>query len=91
MPDIPEEEEPATSTRILFTFSDMITALLTFFVLLITFSGTSDDTRGPVRAGLLKGSRTPPMAPGAEGRSNLAGEELTLTVARMALKIWVCQ
>ncbi len=84
MADLPEDEEPTTSVRIMFTFSDMVTALLTFFVLLVTFSGVSDETYGPERAGLLKGSKTPPLSGGGEDRSRLVEEDKRLASARLA-------
>jgi hypothetical protein len=83
MADLPEDEAPTTSVRIMFTFSDMITALLTFFVLLITFSGTSDETYGPARAGLLKGSKTPPLFPGGKGKDSLVEEDKRLSASRL--------
>jgi flagellar motor protein MotB len=83
MADLPEDEEPTTSVRIMFTFSDLITALLTFFVLLITFSGTSDETYGPVRGGLLKGSKTPPLFPAAEGKNSPIQENKRLAASRL--------
>jgi hypothetical protein len=83
MAELPEDEPPPSSTRIMFTFSDMITALLTFFVLLITFSGTSNDTYEPSRVGLLKGNKTSGMFPGTSEGGGLNGQKTQLMEGRL--------
>jgi hypothetical protein len=67
----------------MFTFSDMITALLTFFVLLITFSGTSNDTYAPPQVGLLQGSKSAGLFPGTSEGGGPMAQQISLEEGRL--------
>ena len=65
------------------TYSDTITLMLCFFVMMLTFSAASEDTHRPAQVSPLKGSRIPPVVPGPPGEENLAAEAPRLSAARL--------
>jgi flagellar motor protein MotB len=84
MAELPAEEEIQTFVPTwMVTYSDTITLMLCFFVMMLTFSGASEDAHRPAQVSPLKGSKIPPVVPGPPGEENLATEAPRLSAARL--------
>lgn len=84
MADLPvQEDEQKGVPAWMLTYSDTITLMLCFFVMMLTFSGSSEETYGPAHVGVLKGARTPDVF-NAAGKDSLVAEQPRLAAGRMA-------
>ncbi len=86
IPGPPEEdEEQATGCPLwMVTYGDSITLLLTFFVLLLTFSTPNEEDYQRFARGLLKGSRTLGLGEGEPGQNSFVQEEQRLAASRLS-------
>ena len=82
MADEPEEQR-AGSPAWMMTYGDSITLLLTFFVLLLTFSSPNEEDFQQLSSGLLQGSRQAALFPGAPSQTDLVEEEARRTESRL--------
>lgn len=65
------------------TYSDTITLMLCFFVMMLTFSGASKETYRVPGRGLLKGGRVPPPIAGEAGGGDAVSGEQRLMASRL--------
>jgi len=68
------------------TYGDSVTLLLTFFVLLLTFSTPNKEDFAVLAQGLMPGNRATPMFPGQPGRDGITPEERRLEQSRLDTK-----
>jgi len=82
MADEPEEQR-AGSPAWMMTYGDSITLLLTFFVMLLTFSTPNEEEFQRFSAGLLRGSKQAALFPGSPGQTALTEDAERLTESRI--------
>ena len=70
-----EDAAPKGAPTWMVTYGDTVTLLVTFFVLLLTFSTPNSEDFGEISRGLLEGSRTMGLTTGSPNDEGLAPED----------------
>ncbi len=81
--DEAQEEQPGGAPAWMLTYGDTVTLLVTFFVMLLTFSTPNDEDFGRFAAGLLPGGRQMALFAGVPGENNLAPDRRRLSAGRL--------
>ncbi len=79
----PAEEQGGGAPTWMLTYGDTVTLLLTFFVLLLTFSTPDEEGFAELAKGLMAGARFPPLAEDGEQGNRMTQEEQRLTASRL--------
>lgn len=77
------DEQRGGSPAWMMTYGDSVTLLLTFFVLLLTFSTPDEEGFQELARGFMQGSPNPPLSEGESGQANRVEEEKRLRSARL--------
>lgn len=77
------EEEGGGAPMWMVTYGDSITLLLTFFVMLLTFSTPSKESMGALSKGFMKGSRQLSLFPGPADRTDFVQVPRRLAESRL--------
>ncbi len=78
-----DEQGGAGAPSWMLTYGDSVTLLLTFFVMLLTFSTPNEEDFGVLARGIMQGARQPAIFPGSPGRDGLVEEERRLRQSRL--------
>lgn len=78
-----EEQGGAGAPSWMLTYGDSVTLLLTFFVMLLTFSTPNEEDFGALARGLMAGARRPAIFPGEAGGDGMVEEERRLHQSRL--------
>jgi chemotaxis protein MotB len=79
-----EEQQGGGAPMWMVTYGDSVTLLLTFFVLLLTFSTPNEDQYLQFARGLLASSRTLGLGPGDPSMNSMIRQQQRLAAARLA-------
>lgn len=79
----PDDDAPKGAPTWMVTYADSVTLLLTFFVMLLTFSTPNKEDYGFFAHGLLVGSKMMGLQPGVPSEDRLAAEERLLLAGRL--------
>jgi chemotaxis protein MotB len=83
-PPAEEEEQGVGAPMWMVTYGDSITLLLTFFVLLLTFSTPNEDDYQKFARGLLSNSRSLGIGSGDAAQNSMIGQQQRLAASRLA-------
>ncbi|MFO8006461.1 MAG: flagellar motor protein MotB [Candidatus Brocadiia bacterium] len=79
----PEEQEGGGAPSWMLTYGDSVTLLLTFFVMLLTFSTPNEEDFRALAKGMMAGSRQMSLFRTRPGADNLTPEERRLQEGRL--------